>query len=279
MHEGKPIPSSVGKTFKKCLDSTSFAKEECKQQPQKEIAKPKEDDKINELHLDVQKCIQDLITQVEMNEKETQQTTDVPTASTVKDVIMISDSDEEKNEQLNKTNSSEPKIKVRNVQDIMDALMKETMNNTDMTDMDSSATLTEVNLDTSVEMVTKSDKTAIEIKKSEKTESDKVSREESSSSSSSSSDSSSSETDSDDSSSSSTSTSSDNSTGNLSEGEVLVLVDLCILGKQSENNTNVLNLIYYYRFRTMYSKIASKLQGFIQIGASILSLWEKKRFK
>lgn len=172
MHEGKPIPSSVGKTFKKCLDSNYFLKEDSKRQTQVEILTPKEDDKINEINEDVQGCIHDLISQIEIKEKETQEATEPPTDLVVKDVIMISDSDEEKQE--HKTTNNEPKIKVRNVQDIMDALMKETMNNTDMIDMDSSTNVTEVHVDSSEEILNKSEKAETETKKSDKSESDKV---------------------------------------------------------------------------------------------------------
>lgn len=119
-HDGKPILVSMGKWFKKCLDSSVIQKSkyETKAGSKTDLI-PKGDDE--NIPNEVRKVVDDLLDKVEKPDKEQEKGSDSD------DVVLIeSDKDEE-----NTAKQSEPvilpKIKVRNIQEIMDQMMKDNL--------------------------------------------------------------------------------------------------------------------------------------------------------
>lgn len=180
LHEGKPILHSLGKCFKKYLDIMTLSKPAGMLVSKSQLQVNRNDEEITSA---VTNCINDLITKIEKDESNNDK---------MKDVIMISDSDDDKeskpletNQQFNNTDSNKNKQK------------------------DASSVIQDHNYTDAREIASKNDDSA--------------------SSSSSSSDSSSSDSDSESTTSSSSTSSSDN-TRNLSDNEVLTLVEKCISG-------------------------------------------------
>lgn len=91
LHEGKPILSTVGKMFKKCLNSASLPKKNYNKEQKVVENDKKTEPEINDqlISKDVKECIDDLIQKVQQQE-ETKPTEDTTT------VISLSDSDEDK---------------------------------------------------------------------------------------------------------------------------------------------------------------------------------------
>lgn len=89
LHEGKTILSSIGKMFKKCLDTSKLYETTKFVEPAaiktEKVTTTQEGDKDD--FQEIVKCVEDLITQVELNEAE---------MNNQKDVIMLSDTDDEK---------------------------------------------------------------------------------------------------------------------------------------------------------------------------------------
>ncbi|KAF5296187.1 hypothetical protein FQA39_LY12641 [Lamprigera yunnana] len=168
LHEGKNITSTIGKMFKKCLDTCKLY--ETTLQFSEDLEKAIKDDTT-----EICKCVEDLINEVVNREKEEKKT-------------------------------SAPD----NPQDVMDALMRETMSKETPIDTDS-------------------DGTNIDEGKFENDKDLRKSIDETTTTSSTSSDSSDSDSESDSSSSSSSSSSSDSSTY-LSDSDINNLVDRCVVG-------------------------------------------------
>lgn len=135
LHEGKPILSSIGKIFKKCLNTCTLPRKNYNREqkssendikaekPTTETTETHEQEiQKNEILPEVKECIEDILTKIELEsvKQETKQE---------KHVIMISDSDDDRN-QIKTESVSEHFEKPKNIndQDIMDALMQETMN-------------------------------------------------------------------------------------------------------------------------------------------------------
>ncbi|XP_063910388.1 calcineurin-binding protein cabin-1-like isoform X2 [Zophobas morio] len=235
LHEGKEIPNSVGNLFKEHLDKSYFPKKTLVKQlisntapaPAAKDPKIKNEDILKE----VKNCINDMLSKIASSAKDP--------VSTKKDdgtdVIMISDSDDESKAQAEVSKIEfPPKGAGQDVQDFLDKMMEETMKKTEEQEPDSDTSLTSKNVvevkmeETKVEKVENT-----KVKSGSETETDiRTSVDESSSSpSSSSSSSSSSDSDSDDdSSSSSSSSSSETTNGNMSNSDILALIDRCIVG-------------------------------------------------
>ncbi|XP_017772871.1 PREDICTED: calcineurin-binding protein cabin-1-like [Nicrophorus vespilloides] len=238
LHDGKLITMEVGKLFKKCLENTMLQKIKTLAAQTKEANKAinEEANEERKIMSEVKECMESLLKQVETSLKG--------------DEVVVIDSDEEKKPDY-------PKIRVRTAQDIMDEMMRETMKNSPAPDND-------------VELVVAADdneKMEVEDVKSEKSsksedennirKSTTTATEDSSSSSSSSSSTSSSDSESEDSSSSSSS-SSDNSNENLSEAEILSLVDKCILGLEQCIRRLPQNYKALYRLAHVYYSYSKK---------------------
>lgn len=139
LHEGKPILSSIGKIFKKCLNTCMLPKKNYNRE-QKSLENDNKPEKLiteaaetheqemqkNEVLPEVKECIEDIVSKVELLESVKQE------SKQEKDVIMISDSDDNKNQIKTESEIEHfEKPKSVNAQDIMDALMQETMNKQD----------------------------------------------------------------------------------------------------------------------------------------------------
>lgn len=96
MHEGKPITCSIGKVFKKCLNTSCLPKKHYNKE-QKPIESDKKTDSENKtpevdeqlLWKDVKECIDELLEKVEQQEEK-------KPSEEAATVISLSDSDEDK---------------------------------------------------------------------------------------------------------------------------------------------------------------------------------------
>lgn len=204
MHEGKEIALSLGKTFKKYLDLVTLSKASRVQEIKNDFSTKTKDFKDEQIKIDVEKCLQDIISQVVENESTLKENS----GGIVKDVIMISDSDDEKHEK-----------KIENQKDELKDDNQETV----LINVD--------NEKSPVKVVKQANDSVVQ----DHNYTEKEDADDSSSSSSSSSDSSSSDSDSESTSSSSSSSSSDNTLRNLSDNEVSNLVDKCVAGIQHKS--------------------------------------------
>lgn len=206
LHEGKDISLALGKTFKRYLDLVTLSKTAAKGSEVKvdTLLTKTKDSKDEQLKIDVQKCVNDIITDVVNNE--------VKLNDSGKDVIMISDSDDDKQDSLNQTRELEKE----EVSDV-----KQTV----IIDFDKEENLVTKNIQAPNSSVVQ------DHNYTDKEETLKEAVEDSSTSATSSSDSTSSDSDSESTCSSSTSASSDNVLRNLSDSELSNLVDKCIAGK------------------------------------------------
>ncbi|GJQ83227.1 hypothetical protein Trydic_g8826 [Trypoxylus dichotomus] len=283
LHEGKPIPDVIGKMFKQCLENSVFPKDSeihkvteieikntTNEESIKRDIKSVEDTITNFAEEDVKKCVEDVVTQVEKELKE-EKSLDIKLSTN--DVIMIDDSDEDtttiKGESEEKGHFD---LHSTDVQDIMDAMMKETMKKTQETLMDTDCDVPPqevvISPDSSIVIKCKEQDIKLETKeerrsegvKSEKTNDENIrkSTEETTSTSGSSSDSDSSDSDSDESSSSSTSTTSSDNNGNLNDNEVLNLVDQCVASLEQCIRRLPQNYKALYRLAHLYFHYGKK---------------------
>ncbi|KAF5297375.1 hypothetical protein FQR65_LT01305 [Abscondita terminalis] len=199
LHEGKTITTTTGRMFKKCLDRCKLY--ETTKHFAEEVEKPVANDDMAE----IVKCVEDLVNEVVVKEKTETRT----------------------------------QMLEENAQDIMDALMRETMSKDHQVDTDSDAT----NIEEPKPDIEKAD-----IRKS---------TDETTTTSSTSSDSSDSDSDSDSSSSSSSSASSDTSTS-LSNSDINNLVDRCIGGLEQCMIRFPQNYKALYRLVHLYFNYKSK---------------------
>ncbi|RZC42711.1 calcineurin-binding protein cabin-1, partial [Asbolus verrucosus] len=265
LHEGKEIPNSIGNMFKEYLDKSYFPRkalikqflpnqppltDSVKEAANKTVTEASEKIKNEEIQKDVKNCLEDVLEKVDNMIKEQAERdinmnkkaeNDKEESDGLSDVIMISDSEDEqpKRQTIEESRESHPKSQSigKDVQDLLDKMMEETMKKTEEQELDSDTSITSKNV---VEVKTEESKIDInkniresKMKSGSETETDRRTSVDDSSSSPSSSSSSSSSSDSDsddDSSSSSSSSSSETTNGNMSNGEILALVDKCIVG-------------------------------------------------
>lgn len=223
LNEGKTITASLGKTFRKYLELVTLNKSSRNTIVRQETVESTREENIM---AEVEKCINSIITNIESEEKLNE--------SKGKDIIMISDSDED-----NKQDNKPPDLTKEDCYDsdvvVIDINVAEAKVTTSSIRQDHNYT--------------------------EKDESFKkdtiVHNEDSSSSSSSSSDSSSSESDTESTSSSSSSSSADNNR-NLSQNEVINLVDKCIFGLEKCIRRLPQNYKALYRLSHLYFHYTKK---------------------
>ncbi|XP_022907944.2 calcineurin-binding protein cabin-1-like isoform X2 [Onthophagus taurus] len=267
LHEGKPIPETIGKMFNQCLEAASMPKAGEKvfiesETPNttltcdpisstiKPITEEKKDRTENKDDLtgDVKKCMDDMLNQLEKDNENNS----ISENKKKQDVIVLDDSDEDL---FNMRDETEKK---RDVQEIMEEMMKATMEKQNENNDDSDITVQEVTISPQTTKEVKSDSKEIKDSSSERSDENiRKSTEGSSSTSSSSSDSDSSDSDSDDSSSSSSSSSSENN-GNLSENDILSLIDLCICGLEECIRRLPQNYKAIYRLGHLYFHCAKR---------------------
>lgn len=236
VHEGKSIPAPLGKTFRKYLELVTLNKtSNTAVQPRQETTESNNRQEEENITVEVEKCINAIIRNIENEEKKNQEK--------VKDVIMISDSDEDKQESkppdLTKDDyygSEVVVIDVSQMEEQMQAAVKQDHNYTEKDEKP------------------KKDET---FKEDDTFKQELIVNNEESCSSSSSSDSSSTESDSESTSSSSSSSSVDNNR-NLTDSEVLSLVDKCILGLEECIRRLPQNYKALYRLSHLYYHYTKK---------------------